>query len=351
MQENQKMDVQADTKVSPNAPKKSQKVNKTEQINQIIESMEWTEEERAELEAARKKRGVKKHKKPPRTKEEIKARQKELAKIMPFMVRPVVERVKTGILGWEPEPEPEETPACHLRRSVNEYIREKRLIVVARGIPTYRIEFLAERLYDAGVRILDVPTRFKAPECDDYVLRKYRAMCRLLFKKQKHMCIGSGDLMDFDRINDNFFEQTHFMSTCHAEDAYIRYVGETLNTAVIAGAYTPTEVKRVYTCGADFVKLFPLNTAGPAYLGAIHRVMPHIPLIASGGVTPENVKEYFRQGAEAVSVSSAILNPEMVCNQQFDKIADNVKRMIEAIEEAKPVIQERLEAEEFIKDR
>jgi 2-dehydro-3-deoxyphosphogluconate aldolase/(4S)-4-hydroxy-2-oxoglutarate aldolase len=58
------------------------------------------------------------------------------------------------------------------------------------------------------------------------------------------------------------------------------------DTAVLPGALTPSEVMAAWKAGVDLVKIFPCaQVSGPDYIRAIKAPFPHIPLIASGGVT------------------------------------------------------------------
>lgn len=74
----------------------------------------------------------------------------------------------------------------------------------------------------------------------------------------------------------------------------------------ISGAYTPTEIVNTAQCGADIVKLFPAEFLGPRYVKTIMAPLPHIPIAPTGGVTPENVAEWFDAGVTAVGVGSFI---------------------------------------------
>lgn len=56
---------------------------------------------------------------------------------------------------------------------------------------------------------------------------------------------------------------------------------------VVPGAYTPTEILTAWELGADFVKLFPADVGGPAYLKAVRAPLPQVKLMAVGGVTLE----------------------------------------------------------------
>lgn len=77
----------------------------------------------------------------------------------------------------------------------------------------------------------------------------------------------------------------------------------------VPGAFTPTEVLQALEAGADLVKIFPAETGGPRHVRAILAPLPQARLLPTGGVTPENVGEWFRAGAAAVGMGTALVGP------------------------------------------
>ena len=82
--------------------------------------------------------------------------------------------------------------------------------------------------------------------------------------------------------------------------------------AVMLGAYTPTEAQLAHESGADFVKLFPADTLGVAYIKAIRAPLPHLRIVPTGGVTVENIAEFFKAGCPAVGVGSSLISREIL---------------------------------------
>lgn len=84
-------------------------------------------------------------------------------------------------------------------------------------------------------------------------------------------------------------------------------------TLVMTGALTPSELMEAVELGTHVVKIFPASLGGPSYLKALRAPFPNVPLMPTGGVTPENVGEWLAAGAIAVGaggdlVPSAALN-------------------------------------------
>lgn len=102
---------------------------------------------------------------------------------------------------------------------------------------------------------------------------------------------------------------------------------------VIAGALTPTEIYSAWSAGAEMIKVFPANTFGPRYFKDLNGPFDDIPLVAVGGVTTNNLKDYFEAGANAVGVSSALFGQKALMEQNIDQISENVKLFIQQCNE------------------
>lgn len=77
---------------------------------------------------------------------------------------------------------------------------------------------------------------------------------------------------------------------------------------VMPGALTPTEIFAAHSLGADVVKVFPANSmGGAAYLKSVKAVFPHVEIVPTGGVNPENAHEYLKAGALAVGIGGELV--------------------------------------------
>ena len=81
--------------------------------------------------------------------------------------------------------------------------------------------------------------------------------------------------------------------------------GRTGQMQAIPGAMTPSEIKRAWKLGADIVKLFPADDLGYHYIQNLMGPLGHIPLMATGGVNPASIPEFFRRGIKAVGTGTA----------------------------------------------
>lgn len=99
---------------------------------------------------------------------------------------------------------------------------------------------------------------------------------------------------------------------------------------VATGAMTPTEVMAAVDLGSDVVKIFPASIGGPAFLRALRGPFPNVPLMPTGGVTPQNLGEWFAAGAIAVGVGTDLLSPTDLADGRFDEIERKARLFTEA---------------------
>lgn len=105
--------------------------------------------------------------------------------------------------------------------------------------------------------------------------------------------------------------------------------------AVMTGALTPSEVFQAYTLGSSIVKIFPGSLTGPGYIKALRGPFPYIPMMPTGGVSLENIGEWFAAGAVAVGAGSELCPKQLAEAGEFDKISANARRFVAAIAQAR----------------
>ena len=104
---------------------------------------------------------------------------------------------------------------------------------------------------------------------------------------------------------------------------------------VMMGALTPSEVMKARTYGSDVVKIFPGSLGGPAYMKSLKGPFPDIPMMPTGGVSDQNIKDWFIAGAFAVGAGSNLCPKSMALAGDFDQITAIAQTYMAAIIEAR----------------
>ncbi|PNW10369.1 hypothetical protein C1632_00860 [Microbacterium testaceum] len=120
-----------------------------------------------------------------------------------------------------------------------------------------------------------------------------------------HVAVGVGTVLDAEMAVASAQAGARMLVSPNLNPDMIRAANR-YQALTISGAFTPTEIVQTMEAGADIVKLFPTEIAGPDYLRTVMAPLAHAPILPAGGATRENVGDWFAAGALAVGVGSAI---------------------------------------------
>jgi len=140
--------------------------------------------------------------------------------------------------------------------------------------------------------------------------------------------LGMGTIRNLDEAKRAVAAGAMFLVTPNLDPAVISYASSH-HIPVVAGALTPSEVYAARQAGATMIKVFPCNAmGGPAYIRDLLGPFDDLPLVAVGGVTINNLADYFAAGARGVGVSTALFGKEALAQENAGKIAENVRAFI-----------------------
>jgi 2-dehydro-3-deoxyphosphogluconate aldolase/(4S)-4-hydroxy-2-oxoglutarate aldolase len=86
---------------------------------------------------------------------------------------------------------------------------------------------------------------------------------------------------------------------------------------IMLGAYTPTEAQLAHEAGSDFVKLFPADGLGPAYIKNLRAPLPHLRIVPTGGVDLDTMSGFLEAGAVALGVGSSLVKKELIARADW----------------------------------
>ncbi len=119
--------------------------------------------------------------------------------------------------------------------------------------------------------------------------------------------------------------RTGMVPLCHAADV-----------PVMLGAFTPTEAQLAYEAGSDFVKLFPADSLGPAFVKAVRAPLPHLRLVPTGGVDLSNVVDFLNAGCAALGAGSSLVSSEILRDLNWPELTRRAAAFIAAVRTVRP---------------
>ncbi len=185
-----------------------------------------------------------------------------------------------------------------------------------------------DALIRGGIRVLEVTLTTPNALSTIHELRKSFG---------EEILIGAGSVITEQQTRDVAAAGANFVISPITKKEVI-YAGHANNLPVLPGALTPTEVQTAHEYGADMVKIFPAEQLGLSYIRALLAPLPHLKLVPTGGVTPENAGEWLRSGATAVGIGSALIDTEVLRTGQLSVLTERARILSTNITEARECI-------------
>ena len=102
----------------------------------------------------------------------------------------------------------------------------------------------------------------------------------------------------------------------------------------IAGALTPTEVMRAWHLGCPLVCIDPAGPfGGSSYVHWLADAFEDARLMPSGGVSSENLRDYFRAGSYAVTMGAGLFRAADVQTAAYSRITERAKALVQIVGE------------------
>lgn len=173
------------------------------------------------------------------------------------------------------------------------------LIAILRGIRPDEILDVAQALFEAGIRGIEVPLNSPEPIVSiQRLAEKYGADC---------LC-GAGTVLRPEQAEAVARAGGKLIVTPNVNPAVIRRTVE-LGLCAVPGFATATEAFAALDAGASALKLFPAATYGVQHMKALRAVLPPTKIFAVGGIGLRTMPEWIEAGVDGIAFGSEIYAP------------------------------------------
>ncbi|HEX9513985.1 MAG TPA: bifunctional 4-hydroxy-2-oxoglutarate aldolase/2-dehydro-3-deoxy-phosphogluconate aldolase [Puia sp.] len=199
-----------------------------------------------------------------------------------------------------------------------------KIVAILRGAdPDYVVE-IARALSEGGVKLLEIT--LNSPDA-------LGSIERVANQLGEQLLVGAGTVLDGEAAAAAISAGAKFIISPALDRATIETTKK-LGAISIPGAFTATEILQAHKWGGDIIKVFPASV-GPDYFRDLRGPLPHIPLMPTGGVNLENIRDFQKAGAVAFGIGSALVNATpAVTGEYLQQLKGKAEKYIQAITHA-----------------
>ena len=190
------------------------------------------------------------------------------------------------------------------------YFAECPLVAIIRGVTPADAETTAAAIFDAGIRIIEVPLNSPQP---------FDSIKIIADAFGDRALVGAGTALSTDDVQRVRHVGGRLIVAPNMNRDVIR---ATVDAGMVSspGFFTPTEAFAAIEAGAHALKLFPAEAASPAVVKAQKAVLPKgIPLIVVGGVSVDNIGGWRDAGADGFGLGSGLYKPGQDASETLAK--------------------------------
>jgi 2-dehydro-3-deoxyphosphogluconate aldolase/(4S)-4-hydroxy-2-oxoglutarate aldolase len=196
-----------------------------------------------------------------------------------------------------------------------------KIVAIIRGANPPDVKKIASALSDGGIKILEVT--LNSPDALNII-------ADLSKQHGNKILIGAGTVLDANETKSAISAGAKFIISPSYHPDVIAATKE-LGCVSIPGAFTATEIIAAYRSGGDIIKVFPASV-GSQYINDLRGPLPHIPLMPTGGVNLQNIREYLQAGAVAFGIGSALVDSKQkVTDEYLEDLKNKAAMYIKAI--------------------
>lgn len=174
------------------------------------------------------------------------------------------------------------------------------LIAILRGLRPEEAVSVAQALFDAGFRLIEIP--LNSPQPFDSIAAVRKAL-------PPEALVGAGTVATMQDVETLEGIGADLVVMPHADTSVIG-AASARGMICMPGVATPTEAYAALSAGAAGLKLFPAELVGPRVIKAIRTILPAgTRLFPVGGVSPQTMPDFAGTGIAGFGLGSALYKP------------------------------------------
>lgn len=206
---------------------------------------------------------------------------------------------------------------------VIETVKKIGVVAVIRGNTPEEAVQISEACIAGGITAIEVA--FTTPRAHEAILTLSEK-----YKDNAAVVIGAGTVLDAETARMAILNGAAFVVSPAFDEATIKLCNR-YRVACMPGTTTIQGVIQALELGADIVKVFPGEVVGSKFIKALKGPLPQAQMMPTGGVSIDNVGEWFKAGAVAVGAGGALTGG----GKTLAEITETAKKFVEAVAAAR----------------
>jgi 2-dehydro-3-deoxyphosphogalactonate aldolase len=192
------------------------------------------------------------------------------------------------------------------------------LVAIIRGVTPDEAEEIGAAIWEAGIRIIEVPLNSPDP---------FASIERLARSLGSRATVGAGTVLEPAQVARVRDAGGQVIVSPNTHPPVIEATAAA-NMISLPGYFTPSEAFAALRAGATGLKLFPAEGASPAVVKAQRAVLPkETPLLVVGGVTPGTMQPWRDAGANGFGLGGGLYKP----GQSAEETAAKARAYVEGV--------------------
>lgn len=212
------------------------------------------------------------------------------------------------------------------REEVLRKVKEAGVVAVVRGNSKEQGLKIVEAAVKGGIKVMELTMTVPNPvEFLKEVVEKY---------KDTDIVVGAGTVLDAETARACILAGAQFIVSPSLDIDTLKLCNR-YKVCVMPGVMTVKDAITAMEYGVDVVKIFPANLYGPSVIKSFKGPLPQGDFMPTGGVTVENLHEWFEAGAVVVGTGGSLTKG--AATGDYEAVEKEARRFMDAYREAKGI--------------
>lgn len=202
---------------------------------------------------------------------------------------------------------------------MREIIKKNPIIAILRNIPDDQFLNYVDALIKGNIGCIEIA--MNTPDAEKQI-REVKAAFG------DNIMVGAGTVINVERAKRAREAGAEFFLSPSTDKEVLEYCSKE-QIPLLPGVLTPTDVSVCLSYGYDMLKLFPAGDTPSGYIKSLKGPLNEADFVAVGGVGPDNMESFFKQGFVGVGIGSSLVPKSMLLEGRWEDITREVLKITE----------------------